>query len=74
MNSVSYPEDNLNFNDFLHTEDRGDFHIGQSYTTKVATTIICNKCGADEFIVGSGEYYTAIKCKTCGYEVAIHEG
>jgi DNA-directed RNA polymerase subunit RPC12/RpoP len=55
-------------------EHRKDFTIGQMYTDAPCRTIICNKCGADKFIVGKDDYYTAIKCPNCGWELCIHEG
>lgn len=36
--------------------------------------IRCKKCGALEFNVGSGDYFTAIRCPKCGWEECIHEG
>ena len=55
---------------------RGDttFHIGQSYEKEAATTAQCAICGSKEFNVGCGDYYTAIRCPTCGWERLIHEG
>lgn len=55
-------------------EQRGDFHIGQIYDEEPAETYICKKCGADKFIVGAGDYFTALKCTNCGWEMCIHEG
>jgi hypothetical protein len=55
-------------------ENRNDFHIGQIYEKKPATTLVCKTCGGYNFIVGQGDYYTAIKCPVCGYECMIHEG
>jgi hypothetical protein len=52
----------------------GDFSIGQSYVEEPAYTIICKKCGSDKFIVGRSDYYTAIKCGKCKYELCIHQG
>lgn len=55
-------------------EDKNDFHIGQSYESEPAKTIICNECNGDKFIVGRGNYFTAIKCIGCGWEMCVHEG
>ncbi len=53
--------------------DDDTFHIGQ-YDEEPAKKLRCKKCGSEEFIVGSGEYFTAIKCPVCGWEKCIHEG
>jgi len=49
------------------------FHVGSS-KKDIAVTAHCKKCGGKEFNVGSADYWTGIKCTTCGYEVCIHEG
>jgi hypothetical protein len=54
--------------------ERKDFTIGQSYEVYAATTIICKNCGGDKFIVGQGDFYTAIKCPACNLEMCIHDG
>ena len=56
------------------TIDRGDFHIGQSYSNKPNKTIICKNCGNDKFLVGKGSYHTAIKCINCQWELCINDG
>ena len=43
----------------------GEYHMSD---------IRCKKCGALEFNVGSGDYFTAIRCVKCGWEECIHEG
>ena len=50
------------------------FSIGQFYEEKPAKKIKCRKCGSDKFIVGIGDYYTAIKCPECKWEKCIHDG
>ena len=55
-------------------ENDETFHLGQSYEDHAATTLACKKCGSREFNVGTGHYYTAIKCPYCGWEVCIHDG
>ena len=50
------------------------FHIGQTYEEQAATTLSCKKCGSKKFFVGQGNYFTAIKCPKCGWEVCIHDG
>ncbi len=74
---VKYGNNNGYFtqdDDPLESKDRGDFHIGQSYEDKACDTIVCKVCGGDRFIVGSGSYYTALKCPNCEYEVCFHVG
>jgi len=50
------------------------FHIGQSYEDVAATTVECKLCGSRSFNVGEGNYFTAIKCVKCKWELMIHEG
>lgn len=50
------------------------FHIGQSYDEKPASVIVCKKCGSEDFNVGSGSFYTAIRCIRCKWEYPIHSG
>ena len=53
---------------------RNDFHIGQSYDNENCVTLVCDTCGCDKFTVGTGSYFTAIKCDKCGWERCIHDG
>lgn len=46
-----------------------DFHIEQ-----VESTVVCNECGCNKFIVGLGSYFVAIKCDKCGWERGIADG
>lgn len=55
-------------------KQRGDFTIKQSYDKEPPATLICIKCGGDNFVVGQGAYFTAIKCPVCGWEKCIHDG
>ncbi len=48
-----------------------EFHIGD---VSQARKHICKLCGGDKFQVGSDEYFTAIRCIRCKWEVCIHEG
>lgn len=50
------------------------FHIGQNYDKHPAQVVSCLGCGGDKFVVGRGDYYTAIKCPACEWEQCIHEG
>ena len=52
----------------------GDFDIGQCYEEIPAKTLICKKCKSKKFIVGQGDYFTAIKCDKCNYEICVHAG
>ena len=49
-------------------------HIGQSYEDEAAKVIQCRICGGQEFNVGQGDCFTAIRCIKCQWEVSIHEG
>ena len=37
-------------------------------------TIYCRICGGKNFYVGSGSYFTALKCIKCKWEVCVHDG
>ena len=50
------------------------FVIGQCYEARAATTLSCKKCKGVEFKVGSSNYYTAIKCIACNWQLCIHNG
>lgn len=50
------------------------FSIGQCYEDVAATTLACAKCGSQEFNVGQGNYYTAIRCPKCQWQLCIHQG
>lgn len=50
------------------------FRIGQCYANKPAAKLACAACGNDKFSVGSSDYFTAIRCDDCGWEVCIHNG
>ena len=60
--------------DYLLEVEQGDFEIGQSYEDTPAKTLVCKFCGSDKFKVGVGDYFTALKCETCEYQICIHEG
>lgn len=40
----------------------------------VDSTLVCLKCGATEFNIGKGGYWTAARCVKCKWERCIHEG
>jgi len=55
-------------------EDDDTFHLGQVYEEKAAATVACSICGGREFNVGQGNYFTAIRCVKCGWELCFHDG
>lgn len=65
-----FDEDNI----IEKCENDETFHIGQSYEEEAVTTIKCAKCGSREFNVGQGNYFTAIRCPKCKWELCIHNG
>jgi ribosomal protein S27E len=58
----------------LKKEKRKDFFLKKDSPSGAISTLVCKICGNDKFIVGQAEFFTAIKCDTCGYELGIHEG
>lgn len=58
----------------INHKHNDEFEIGQGYEEIPARKVICIKCGTDRFILGKGNYYTALKCPNCLYEICIHEG
>jgi len=60
--------------DVLVATDADEFEIGQCYENHPAKRLECKKCGSKQFIVGAGNYYTALKCPTCKWECCVHEG
>ena len=74
---LGYEDDGYDDNfarNIVKFEDDNTFHIGQDYENEVAKTYVCTKCGGKSFNVGKGDYWTGIKCITCGWEVCCHEG
>lgn len=59
---------------FVSEVDEPIFHIGQCYEDTAAKVLQCLHCGGRDFNVGQGNYFTAIRCKTCEWEVCIHDG
>lgn len=62
------------FESFYKKIEDKPFHIGQSYTNKPARRLACIECGATSFEVGMDDWFTAIRCTSCGWEVCIHNG
>lgn len=63
----------INTEELIQTVDNDNtFHIGRSYDHRPVALIKCIICGATDFNVGQGSYFTAIKCKNCEYEICIH--
>jgi hypothetical protein len=58
----------------VKSADSEYFEIGQSYDKEAATTLACAKCGSVEFNVGQGDYFTAIRCPICLWQLCIHDG
>lgn len=61
-------------NIFDHKKD-GLFHnlVSDNEVDKL-DTIYCRICGGKEFYVGSGSYFTALKCIKCKWEACVHDG
>ena len=66
--------DNLLSKDVLDKISNDIFHITAGFNREKLKTLVCKRCGSDEFNVGVGDYYTAIKCKNCKWELCIHDG
>ena len=65
------------FDDVLEEVLDDEFEIGPGLTERgdlPDKKIVCKKCGSDKWIVGVGDYHTAIKCPNCKYEMCIHSG
>ena len=69
-----FEDDNVVSEYVLNNKDNNDFTISLGPQSKGIATLDCKICGADSFIVGQAEYFTAIKCKVCQYEIGIHDG
>jgi hypothetical protein len=62
------------FEDIIDQLDDDEFEIGQCYAEEPVKKFKCKKCGSTEFMVGSEEYFTAIKCPKCLWEICVHDG
>ena len=60
--------------DYLAEKKEIEFAVGQSYEDTPAKTLFCKHCGNDQFKVAQGDYFTAVKCVNCEYEICIHKG
>lgn len=59
----------------IEAADSPNFHIGyQRQRNERAKAIRCRLCGSNKFYVGTGDYFTAIKCTGCEWEYAVHTG
>ena len=58
----------------IEKHQRNDFHLKRGTDNSGCSTLVCKLCGNDKFIVGQSQYFTAVKCDQCGFEVGIHEG
>lgn len=59
---------------FCKESDEDVFHIGELCSNQAAELVKCKICGGSNFNVGRGNYYTAIRCLECQWEVCIHDG
>lgn len=71
-NDREYPCDT--YQDILEESDEDLFEIGQVYDNDPAKKLVCKLCGNDKFYIGKGDYFTALKCPTCLYEICVHDG
>lgn len=61
--------------DIIEYKLLNEFKSHQCYEKPADTqTLICRKCNTDLFKVGQGDYFNAIKCINCNYEVPIYHG
>ncbi len=78
-NQLNLKEDSLDDDHVIaefvvEMKNRNDFKIDRGSQSAGIKTLICKICNSDRFIVGQAEYFTAVKCIECGYELGIHEG
>lgn len=59
---------------FRPAKQQQPFHIGQSYENAPAKQMQCSHCGGVEFHVGKGNFFTAVRCVKCRWELCIHNG
>jgi len=71
---VDFSDDDVIMEYVIEKKQRDDFHIKQDPEQKCCSTLVCRICGNDKFTVGQKEYFTAMSCENCGYQVGIHEG
>lgn len=51
------------------------FRLHQCYEKPGDTKLVkCGKCGCSELEVGTGSYFTVIRCPNCKIEACIHDG
>lgn len=64
------PQENI----LVDIEDSNQpFHL-ENYRSRAATQKKCKLCGGVEFHVAQREYFTAVRCVKCKWEMRIHEG
>lgn len=69
------PSDDWAANDLTKiVEDEETFHLGQVYENTAAQAVECAECGGREFNVGSGSYFTVLRCPKCAWEICFHDG
>lgn len=75
------PGDEVDFNDqgvimeyVVDKKQQNDFHLVSEPHESSCETLCCRLCGTNSFVIGQKEFFSALKCENCGYEVSIHEG
>lgn len=58
----------------IEKRQQKNFHLVKSQDEGCCETLVCKLCENDQFIIGQKEYFTALKCVNCNYEIGIHEG
>jgi len=50
------------------------FRIGRMGSSYAVKTLACKSCAGVSFMVGQDDYFVALSCRNCGYEVPLHYG
>lgn len=79
LNSVEgrvedFMDDNVIMEYVIEKKKSNLFQASGGVKNSGCESLRCRLCGGNQFIVGQDKYFTAIKCKTCNYEVGIHKG
>lgn len=67
-------DESLSAEDPLEEVPDSLFHLERWKDEGPLKTFQCRKCQGREFFVGTGIYFTAVKCVKCLYEVGVHDG
>lgn len=73
-NESTFSDDDVIMEFVIEKQQRKEFHLISDATETSCETLICRLCGNEHFKIGQKEFFTALKCDSCGYEVGIHEG